>query len=261
MRPKTNQESGPTQLTKASARHIPFEPLISESRRRPISRCAAISSVNWIRPQHDHRCLLPAAEVVPGLLLLVLVHPDLRSSLPVTVSARFRHYVAEPRRYAPVACPPPWLAAAPSGLSTSGWGFHARHRHRRCVASADPDDRPGALAAWCFARSSERFDQWMLNHRVFGPIVRDWRSGAGVHCAGQGHRRDCPGRHLRRVDLAFRDNLGVVIGLAVLGAGPGGVHRQQADKAERRRGIERTCSRRRLLPTLLLSRRSTRNPA
>ena len=45
------------------------------------------------------------------------------------------------------------------------------------------------------------------------------------------------------------------------GAGSGGVHRQQADKAERRRGIERTCSRERLLPTLLLSRRSTCNPA
>ena len=42
-----------------------------------------------------------------------------------------------------------------------------------------PTTGPVLLAAWCFARSSERFDQWMLNHRVFGPIVRDWRSGAG----------------------------------------------------------------------------------
>ncbi len=32
------------------------------------------------------------------------------------------------------------------------------------------------LAAACFARSSERFHNWILEHRVFGPPVREWRS-------------------------------------------------------------------------------------
>jgi uncharacterized membrane protein YbaN (DUF454 family) len=36
------------------------------------------------------------------------------------------------------------------------------------------------LAAWCFARSSERFHQWLLNQRHLGPIVRDWDNGEGL---------------------------------------------------------------------------------
>ena len=38
---------------------------------------------------------------------------------------------------------------------------------------------PTLLAAYFFARSSPRFDRWLTNHRLFGPIVRDWRAGAG----------------------------------------------------------------------------------
>jgi hypothetical protein len=30
------------------------------------------------------------------------------------------------------------------------------------------------LAAACFARSSPRFHRWLLAHRTFGPIVREW---------------------------------------------------------------------------------------
>lgn len=30
------------------------------------------------------------------------------------------------------------------------------------------------LAAWCFSRSSERWHQWLLNHKIFGPTIRDW---------------------------------------------------------------------------------------
>jgi uncharacterized protein len=80
-----------------------------------------------------------------------------------------------------------------------------------------PTTGPVLLAAWCFARSSERFDQWMLNHRVFGPIVRDWRSGAGFTVRA---------KVIAVVALAVTfgvsivfvvDNLGVRIGLAVLG--------------------------------------------
>lgn len=31
------------------------------------------------------------------------------------------------------------------------------------------------LAAACFARSSERFHGWLLNHRIAGPLIREWR--------------------------------------------------------------------------------------
>lgn len=29
-------------------------------------------------------------------------------------------------------------------------------------------------AVWAFKRSSPRFENWLLNHRVFGPTLRDW---------------------------------------------------------------------------------------
>lgn len=35
------------------------------------------------------------------------------------------------------------------------------------------------LAAFCFARSSERMHAWLIGHPVFGPMIEDWnRSGA-----------------------------------------------------------------------------------
>ena len=36
------------------------------------------------------------------------------------------------------------------------------------------------LAAACFARSSERFYHWLLNHRAFGPLVREWREHRSI---------------------------------------------------------------------------------
>ena len=42
-----------------------------------------------------------------------------------------------------------------------------------------PTTGPVLLAAFFFSRSSERFDRWLLEHRLFGSIVRDWRAGRG----------------------------------------------------------------------------------
>jgi uncharacterized membrane protein YbaN (DUF454 family) len=36
------------------------------------------------------------------------------------------------------------------------------------------------LAAWCFSKSSERFHTWLLGHKLFGPIIRDWQSSDGI---------------------------------------------------------------------------------
>ncbi|WP_378950559.1 YbaN family protein [Mesorhizobium sp. ANAO-SY3R2] len=35
-------------------------------------------------------------------------------------------------------------------------------------------------AAWCFSRSSPRVEAWLLNHRRFGPTLRDWREEGAI---------------------------------------------------------------------------------
>jgi uncharacterized membrane protein YbaN (DUF454 family) len=36
------------------------------------------------------------------------------------------------------------------------------------------------LAAFCFSRASQRYEQWLLTHPRFGPMVRDWRDHHAV---------------------------------------------------------------------------------
>lgn len=36
------------------------------------------------------------------------------------------------------------------------------------------------IAAYFFARSSPRFYNWLMNHRQFGPLIRDYRAGKGI---------------------------------------------------------------------------------
>lgn len=36
------------------------------------------------------------------------------------------------------------------------------------------------LAAWCFARSSPRFEAWLFRHPVFGPVIRGWRERRAI---------------------------------------------------------------------------------
>lgn len=36
------------------------------------------------------------------------------------------------------------------------------------------------LAAYAFSKSSKRFHDWLLNHRVFGPLVRDWQQNGVI---------------------------------------------------------------------------------
>jgi hypothetical protein len=36
------------------------------------------------------------------------------------------------------------------------------------------------LAAACFAKSSDRFHAWLLGHRRFGPVIRNYREKGGI---------------------------------------------------------------------------------
>lgn len=38
------------------------------------------------------------------------------------------------------------------------------------------------LAAACFARSSEKWHQWMLANKTFGPMIRNWDQNKCVSC-------------------------------------------------------------------------------
>lgn len=36
------------------------------------------------------------------------------------------------------------------------------------------------LSAWAAARSSPRLSRWLEQHRLFGPLLRDWRAGGVI---------------------------------------------------------------------------------
>ena len=36
------------------------------------------------------------------------------------------------------------------------------------------------LAAWLFSKSSKRFENWLTNHKIFGPIILNWRRYRGI---------------------------------------------------------------------------------
>lgn len=38
------------------------------------------------------------------------------------------------------------------------------------------------LAAWFFARSSEKWHQWLLSNDLFGPIIRNWENNRCIGC-------------------------------------------------------------------------------
>lgn len=41
------------------------------------------------------------------------------------------------------------------------------------------------LAAYCFARSSDRLHDWLLDHPRFGPGIRDWRARGAISRRGK----------------------------------------------------------------------------
>jgi hypothetical protein len=45
------------------------------------------------------------------------------------------------------------------------------------VVPGIPWSTPSLLAAWCFSKSSKKFHDYMLNHKLFGPFIKNWQSG------------------------------------------------------------------------------------
>jgi uncharacterized membrane protein YbaN (DUF454 family) len=45
------------------------------------------------------------------------------------------------------------------------------------VVPGIPWSTPSLIATYCFARSNKRFHDYMLNHKLFGPFIKNWQDG------------------------------------------------------------------------------------
>ena len=45
------------------------------------------------------------------------------------------------------------------------------------VTPGIPWSTPTVVAAYCFAKSSKRWHDWIMNHKLFGPFLRNWSDG------------------------------------------------------------------------------------
>ena len=64
-----------------------------------------------------------------------------------------------------------WMAAGFVAVALGGVGV---------VVPGLPTTGFFVLAAWCFSKSSPRFEQWVLGLPAVGPLVRDHRDGLGM---------------------------------------------------------------------------------
>ena len=74
------------------------------------------------------------------------------------------------------------------------------------------------VAAWCFARCSPRFEQWVLDLPTVGPMVRDHRAGLGMSRRAKAIAIAMIVLFAGGSALFLLDNAAVRAGVAVLGA-------------------------------------------
>lgn len=48
-----------------------------------------------------------------------------------------------------------------------------------------PWSTPTVAAAYCFARGSDRWHNWIMNHKLFGPFLRNWSEKRVFPLAGK----------------------------------------------------------------------------
>lgn len=53
------------------------------------------------------------------------------------------------------------------------------------VTPGIPWSTPTVIAAFCFAKSSKRWHDWIMNHRLFGPFLVNWQQKRVFPLAGK----------------------------------------------------------------------------
>ena len=53
------------------------------------------------------------------------------------------------------------------------------------VTPGIPWSTPAVCAAFCFSRSSDRMHNWIMNHQLFGPFLRNWSEKRVFPTAGK----------------------------------------------------------------------------
>ena len=53
------------------------------------------------------------------------------------------------------------------------------------VTPGIPWSTPTVAAAFCFAKGSQRWHEWIMNHRLFGPFLRNWSEKRVFPTAGK----------------------------------------------------------------------------
>ena len=60
------------------------------------------------------------------------------------------------------------------------------------------------VATYCFARSSERLNRWLLSHRIFGPLIDNWQKYGSI---------DRRSKQLSMVAIALTPIITIIIGV------------------------------------------------
>ena len=85
------------------------------------------------------------------------------------IEDNFLHEFWEPNAVTPMR--PLWFALGLLALSLGALGV---------VLPLLPTTPFVLLAAFAFARSSNRWHAWLLGHRIFGPLIEDWQSHGAI---------------------------------------------------------------------------------
>lgn len=60
------------------------------------------------------------------------------------------------------------------------------------------------LAAFCFGKSSPRLHNWLVEHPVYGPHIRDWRDHGAIHAGA---------KRLATISIGVAFGISVLLGL------------------------------------------------
>ncbi len=63
------------------------------------------------------------------------------------------------------------------------------------------------LAAFCFAKSSNRLHDWLLTHPIFGQMIQDWRQSGAISIKG---------KKMATISIALVFTISVITGVKLL---------------------------------------------